>query len=191
LGLGTTTTTKTVSSQPKPSEEKVEQPATAPVANGAKPATALPAKKPEVANTDALLSSLSTGSSVLDGDFKMPSFSTSTSSSTSFFGDDLFGGGAAPPIKEKGGAVAIGLFDDPLPSAAPKKQPAPLAASPSPSSSSNDSFDIFSNPLMGKKEKEERERQRLEEEERQVKAAAPPPPDIFADPLGKGTGGLF
>jgi hypothetical protein len=184
-------------SQPKKSSTE-ERPAVSPVK---KPAAAAPAPAPAVVNTDDLLSSLSS-SSVLDGDFKMPSFSTSTSTSTSsssIFGgsDDMFGSAnGASAAKPARGAAKIGLFDDPTPSSSAPAKKAPSSSTSSSMSASvggDDSFDIFSNPLMGKKEKEEREKKRREDEERQAKAAAPPP-DIFADPLSssfKGSSSFF
>jgi hypothetical protein len=188
-----------VSQQPKKSSTE-ERPTVSPVKKPAPAAAAAPA----VVNTDDLLSSLSMSSSVLDGDFKMPSFSTSTSTSTSsssIFGgsDDMFGsanGAGASAAKPARGAAKIGLFDDPTPSSSAPAKKAPSSSTSSSMSASvggDDSFDIFSNPLMGKKEKEEREKKRREDEERQAKAAAPPP-DIFADPLSssfKGSSSFF
>ena len=179
-------------SQPKKAATE-ERPAVSPV----KPAAAAPAPAPAVVNTDDLLSSLSSSSSVLDGDFKMPSFS-STSTSSIFGGDnDMFGsangGSTSAAAVRPRGAAKIGLFDDPTPSSTSSSSSSAAPAKTMASSSGgggDDSFDIFSNPLMGKKEKEEREKKRREEEERQAKAAAPPP-DIFADPLAKGSSSFF
>lgn len=150
---------------------------------GPKPA---PRSRPQgQVNADDLIASLSSGSSVLDGPTKMPSFgmSSGSASGSSIFGDDsssLFGssssegGGKSSTAPSRGPKLA--LFEDPLPSSTPVT-PAPQEEPKKEKKSKKGlggGLDIFADPLAKKEEPKVKK----------PKAKKTPPPDIFADPLG-------